>query len=421
MKRTFIIIVSIIILALGVWYFFFRDSSTTLVEIIRTGLPFGSNEDINIPAIDTKQGTADEKQFDEIISAETKLFRISNTPVAGFVAFNTPQTNSKQGSTNTVVRYIDRATGHIFDAIIPSATTTGVIQKTRITNNTLPKIYEAHFRSDGGMVLLRALRGDSDTIDNLTLALTAPKATSASTSSPQVTNEFYSISATNMRGSIDSVAPGAGNTLYYTLTDTGAVVSSTFVGTELKTLFTSAFTNWRLARLGAGIMLYTKASASTPGYAYSVSGGTLTKLLGPLNGLTAIGNSNGKKILYSYTENNTTKLFSKDLARGDSLEILPATISEKCAWSAREANSFFCGTPISSMISTEPDEWYQGKTHFSDYIWKFDTNSEIAQLILNPKTNFDLEFDIYEPKLSPNEDYMIFINKRDLTLWGVRL
>src|SRR5690606_28868896 len=67
-----------------------------------------------------------------------KIFKLSDAPVAGAVAF------TRDG--RTAVRYTDRATGHIIESILPGeeAGEESVI-KTKITNSTIPKIYEAIF------------------------------------------------------------------------------------------------------------------------------------------------------------------------------------------------------------------------------------------------------------------------------------
>ena len=411
MRKVLIILIIVLVLVLvgiGGWYLLSRNSGSPIAESIRDILPFGSGEDINIPALNTPEEQEEAvAALEEQNLATAKLFRIVDTPIAGFVSFN------RGGS--VVVRYVDRATGHISEVILPNATSSNSLTRTKILNQTLPKLYEAYFISDGSFVFLLSLKDDSDVVDNRSLVLTAPRSTS--------TDGLYSASLTNLRGDIDSVLVGSGNSLSYVLRDAGTIVSSTFTGTGLKTLFTSAFNNWRISRLGNNLLLSAKAHAGTPGYTYSLpsGGGSLTKLLGPLNGLVAVGNSSGNSVLYSYVEGGETKLFTKNIQANTTSEILPATLAEKCVWSTKESSVFFCGTPLNGLSGKEPNEWYLGKSHFSDYLWRFDTDTEIAQLIAEPKTDFNVDLDISEPKLSPDEDYLIFINKRDLTLWAIRL
>lgn len=404
MKKILIIITALLVIILGAWIFF-RDSETPIVETIIDGLPFGSGEDINIPGGVGGDMVGQTTPFDENISAEDKLFRISNTPVAGFVPFARGE--------DTIVRYMDRATGHIFDVTLPQGNSP--LEKDRVTNTTLTKIYEAHFRADGSEVLIQSLN-EAEEVTSVSLTLTPPRTTSTST------NALWTITSTNLRGEIDSATPGTSNSIFYVLKDAGAIVSSTWTGGSLRTLFQSEFNQWQLSRAGANLLVQTKASADAPGFAYLLNsnGGTLSKVVGPLNGLTAASNSNASRTLYSYAEGNSTKLFVQR-SGGVTSEILPATIAEKCIWSTEETSVFYCGTPINGINSKEPDGWYQGRTHFSDYIWRFDTDSEIAQLVSDPKADFSIDLDVFKPTLAGEDKYLIFLNKNDLTLWAVKL
>ena len=410
LKKIFIFSSLILILALAIWVMFFRNNNAPLAEVIRNALPFGSGENSGQPTDpSTSLGTSNQGEFDEFGQPTVNLFRLAVEPVAGAVAFN-------KSSSTVAVRYVDRATGHIFEVILPKDTAMGALEKKRVANKTLPKIYEVYFRTDGQAVLLRSLKDDSDTVENLALTLTPPKATS--------TDGLYEISAAVLRGDIESVAVGAGNTLYYSLKDSGSIVSSAFNNIALKTLFSSVFTDWRLSAAGSSLIIYTKAGSAAPGYAYTLNqtNGNLTKLLGPLNGLAVMADSSGTHIAYSYNnQNGGAGMEAKNLQTGAVIDIPLATIAEKCVWSGKNRGVIYCGSPVSEIGGNEPDNWYRGVTHFSDRIWRFDTNTEIAQILSEPKASLNMDIDASDLKLSPNEDYLIFTNKRDLSLWALKL
>ncbi|KKQ83511.1 MAG: hypothetical protein UT07_C0003G0011 [Parcubacteria group bacterium GW2011_GWB1_38_8] len=403
-----IIIISITLIAFLWWYLLLREKNIPTTEIIRDILPFGTGEDINIgtlPLGDIGSGSIETTSFDQFGIPIVNLFRISNTPVAGTLVLNR--------NNQTVVRYVDRGTGHIYDVALPSSASSTPLDKIKVTNNTLPKIYEAYFRPDGNAVLLRSLKGDSDVVENLSLTLTQPKSTST----------LYTVSSTALRGDINSVTVGSGNTLFYSLRDTSSIVSSAFNGTGSRTLLNSPFNDWQLAIAGNNLFIHTKASSQASGYAYTLntSGGTLKKILGPLNGLTIKPNASGSKVLYSYMNGNEIKLVAKNLSSQTLSEISPATLSEKCIWSIKNVDVFFCGVPYNKISNAEPENWYMGATHFSDNIWLFNTKTETKQVLVEPKTSLGIDIDVMEPKLSSDENYLIFINKNDLTLWAFRL
>ncbi|MFH1472850.1 MAG: hypothetical protein ABIF06_00325 [bacterium] len=408
MKKTLSIILIVLIvgvlLLLG-WFWLFPGSSAPTKEKISNLLPFGSGEDINITTNNGQQTINDEEgSLPTATKPTTNLFRITDSPVAGAIILNK--------STSTVVRYVDRATGHITDVDLLT------FEKVKISNKTLPKIYEAYFQSDGNTVLFRSLR-EGDVVENLSLKLTPPK-TSTSTSTPPTT--IYSVSATVLRGNLGDIVVGAGNSLFYSLTDSNSIVSSTFEGTNIKTLFSSAFTDWRLTVAGKSLVIYTKASSNVPGYAYilNASGGSLNKIVGPLNGLTVNPNPTGTRIAFSFVEDTSTKLYTEKLSDNTSYPLI-STLAEKCIWSDKYESELLCGVPTTAVGRGEPDGWYSGLTHFSDRIWMFDVNTEVAEILVDPKKTYDLNLDVSNLILSPNEDYLVFTDRNTLSLWALKL
>src|SRR3989344_7479856 len=173
------VIIAIVVLLIGFtsflgWKFYFGDPEITMVESVKELLPFGSGD--NLPGAVTKGENEEpgkitwEDTPKEFTSTESSLVKISDLPVAGFTVI------TKNGT--AVVRYADRATGHIYDTSLPNATSSN-FEKVKITNNTLPKIHEAHFRPDGTSVVYRSLEDNTDVIRNLSLVLTPPQATSS--------------------------------------------------------------------------------------------------------------------------------------------------------------------------------------------------------------------------------------------------
>lgn len=390
MRKILFTFTIIILIGLGVW-FWAQDKDVPIVETIVDVLPFGSGEDVR-PTTDDQRPTTDTGKNEDISqlgSSTSKLMLIADAPVAGFVAYG--------NGASTTVRYVDRATGHIYDFNLTT------IERAKVTNETRPKIYEAHFRPDGNAVLLRYLKNNSDTIENLSLTLTPPKATST----------LYGVSSVLLRGNISGVN-ASGNNLAYILKDSSSIVTSLFNGSGLKTLINSAFSDWQL-KGDKKLVAYTKPASSAEGYAYLVSN-SLNKVLGPLNGLVANINPSGDHILYSYIENGEMKLAATDLNHNLTLEVLPTTLADKCVWSDKVYGVAFCGVPVGGVGDAEPDSWFRGVTHFSDNIWRFGTDTDIAEVLLESE-----EFDVYKPSLSPDEKYFVFINKNDLSLWAFKL
>jgi hypothetical protein len=416
-KKLFIpvVILGVILLVLAGLFIYSRTSTSSTAVALKDFLPFGSGDSYSSsprPRDDINPGDESYNnlgQDSEFLRAEASagLFQLTTEPVAGFVSF------TQNGS--TTIRYTDRATGHIYD-VDPSNK-----RITKITNTTLPKIYEAHFRADGAKVIYRTLKGETDLVENLSLTLSAPTATSTVSTSPSE-DVFYTFTTTLLRGNIEDLVVGVGDSLYFVLKDAPSIVKSTFAGDNQTTLLSSAFTNWRLSPYGNNLLIWTKASANVSGYAYTLntSNGFLEKIIGPLNGLTISSNEVGSKFLYSFNNNGLTELFVKSSNEATSYQLIPTTLSEKCAWK-KNGVSIICGTPTSGIVRNEPDDWYRGITNYSDDIWLYNTDTTERFLTVEPKKVLNVDLDVYMPQISPLEDYFIFINRNDLSLWALNI
>ena len=385
-------------LLIGVWLLFFYNPNGIISEDIRDILPFGQGgNDISAPA--------DSDEPEEIQPTESdndlpSFFRLSDVPVSGAIGF--------LKNNSTIIRYADRATGHIYD-INPRT-----LEKTKISNNTLPKIYEALFKKDGSGVVYRSLKNDSDEIITTSIDLIPPKGTS--------TDALYSIKSYILRGDIRDITIGNEGKLLYNLKDTKSVVVSDFSGANAQTLLTMNFYDWDFNWTSKNATMLTKPSSYADGYLYNLntSTGNLTKITGPIPGLTALLNPDATRLIYTSSVNGVATYATK-LSSGDFLEIVPATLADKCVWSKKNVSVFYCGAPNMGWGRGEPDQWYRGITHYNNTIWKFDMDTAVSTMMLNPSNDFKVDIDVINPFLTPDEDYLIFTNKDDLSLWALKL
>src|SRR3989344_140818 len=126
-----IIVLSIAVIALAGWYFLLRNSNVPVVETVLGILPFGEGGgDTTRPTTDPSTSLGASNQGDQsttgtndkFANPTANLFRISTEPVAGVVVFNI----NNKGTSTVVARYVDRATGHIYDADLAT------LEKTRV-------------------------------------------------------------------------------------------------------------------------------------------------------------------------------------------------------------------------------------------------------------------------------------------------
>ncbi len=370
-----IIIGLIIILGALAWFFFSNNSSTAPENnTVATGLPFGQGGE-SVSFTDTTNTPREKSGLDPQGRPISKLFKVSNEPVAGFMAFNKNKV--------LTVRVVDRATGHIYD-VDPTT-----LEKTQITNNTYPKIQEAYFKNDGSALLLRDIKTDSDSQENFALALTAPKSTT--------TDSLHMITLTNLNSNITSVSVGPNNSLVYALKEGGSIVTSLFDGSKGVNLFPSNFSDWVVSWPSANtINITTKATSGVTGYSYNLNTASagLTKVLGPLEALTALESTDAKNIVYSYSEKGRTYFAYKNISTKTGGELLPTTFADKCAWSKKSSEIIYCGTPSTSIGQAEPENWYSGVAHYSDQIWRFNLQTNTSEVLVEPKKTFGVDLDL---------------------------
>ncbi|MHB1330682.1 MAG: hypothetical protein ACYCY6_01810 [Minisyncoccota bacterium] len=414
-KTTIFIIILTIILGTGILYVLLGGKGLSDSPLI-PGNPFGSPPDDVTP--DGSDGgtstTTTSGGIDVPVDSEGKplarLFKLSDAPVAGALSF------LKNGS--TTVRYVDRATGHVYEVNLTN------LERVKILNTTRPHVYEVIFKQDGSGFVERTVAPGSDTVINTSISLIAPTSTSTSQASSSSAISMHTAEATLLRGELEDITLLHNNNLIYALKDTGSVMTSSFSGENPRTLFTLPFTKWNIRPISnTSAILSTKPSSEAEGYAYTlnITSGSLTKMLGPLTALSVLPSSDGRRIAYSYTKNGANVLSVDNTLNGTSLEILPATLSEKCVWSKQSTNILICAAGENGLEDDAPDAWYQGLTHYSDKIWRFNTDTETAEILLSPKANFDIDIDVINLILSPNEDYLFFTNKTDLSLWALKL
>lgn len=407
MSRTTFIILTVLVLILGsAGLYFVIGGKAPSVQDVVDSLPFGSAPEEN-PST-TATGATDTNEPQTTTAGETAttgslshFFKISDAPIAGAVAV------TKNGA--TFVRYVDRATGHIFDV---NPTT---LEKIQILNTTMPQIYEALWKQDGSGFIARSVDEGSDAITNTSISLAAPKSTSTTS---------YTAQATLLRGAIDDIAI-SGTSLVYSLSDSGVVATAGFSGEKPRTIFQSDFTDWRIVPTsGAGnVLVFTKASSEAQGYAYttSISAGSLTKVLGPITALTGLLSNDAKRVLYSGIDGTSNVFASLSISGKATTNLFPVTLSEKCVWGTQSAASVFCGVPKGGFGGTTIDQWYKGLTHFDDQIWKYDTISGTAQILFDPESTLGMEIDAEKLVVSPKEDYLFVTDKTTLSLWALKL
>ncbi|MBI2049006.1 MAG: hypothetical protein HYT29_01025 [Parcubacteria group bacterium] len=415
-RKTFFILFSVLLLLVAGFFFaaflLSRKEGRPLGEVLIDVAPFGEVlQDISFggrtptgdgeePVVPDGAGVSPEKL--------PNLYKISAEPVSGATAF------LRDGT--AYIRYALLDTGHIYEY---GATTT---ERQRVTNTTAPGIKEVFWGRNGGVAIVRYLDEGNIIKTFLGRVLLAGANTKLGESSGVLYGEF-------LADTISGLAVSPEKDRFFYLSQAGESVAG-FVssfgegGGGAKRIFGFSFTEWLVSWPQKDtLVLTTKPSAHTDGFAYTmnVSTGALTKLLGGVRGLTTHPSPDLAAVLYSRGLRNRIDSFLLDTKTASVAAFPVSTLSEKCAWGIKEPSVVYCGVPDFLPQGYFPDDWYQGGVSFSDALWRVQTETGIAEKISLPERDVGESVDVIEPVLSPNDDFLFFINKKDSSLWSLKL
>jgi hypothetical protein len=421
-KKIVTLIIAIVILAIGAFYYWFfirnaspaisTDNGTTSSngfspfssgQPVKTGGNTNTNSQVTSVAT-TSQGTV----------SLPVLRKLSATPVGGFTASST-------GST-TLVRWIDRGTGKVYQANSNDLTIA------KLSNTTVPMVYESYWNKKASAFIFRSLQDDSDTITTFYTELRVIQVAS-STASSSVTASSIPF---ELRGSplpsdtaLLAVAPKGDRVFTFTNDNgTGSGYVSDFNGSKKTLVFTTPITQinteWPEDNT---ITLTTKGSSFGVGFLYFVNpkDGIFNKIIGGVRGLSTLVSHDAKKVLYSTSSGTSFSSAVFDIKTQKSQDLAFNTLPEKCVWSSLKKDVIFCSVPSQITPASYPEDWYQGKVSFSDKIWQVNVTTGEAHLMAELLNTSGEIIDAENLTLDPKENYLYFMNKRDLSLWSLSL
>jgi len=410
-KKAFIIFIVLLLVIMGAvgWYFFKQSEATpnTVGETTEESsdlFPFGKKPTetttgslVTEPVNEVSTSTIDlGSEFADVLP---RLRQISMAPTAGAVAWNI-------GST-TIFRYIDRATGHIYE------TTSESLDVKKISNTTIPKIYEALWTNDGSKLLIRYIKDNSTVIRTFYAKI-------ATTTKPE-----QAIEGIFLADGIKEISI-SGNKIFYMSENTSGSngVLANIDGSNKNSVFSSSFSDWRSSLSSqTTAVLFSKPSNLSLGSAYylNTTNSSYFKIPLDLNGTVAKGNSDNSRILVSAIQNNGLVTMVFDVKKSTLENLGVQTIADKCVWSLKDKNIVFCAVPQFLPNGSYPDDWYKGKISFNDNLWRIDVVSGETENIFDPELETGISMDMVKLSLNKEETVLLFTNKKDMTVWSYRL
>src|SRR3989338_1082068 len=401
-KKILIILITILILAIigiGGFYFFYPKDQVSQDDFSgsKTGFIFGIF------------GCGDENTGYEIGSSTPitigderplmKLRKISDTPTAGFVVF---ENKDKE----TMIRYTEKATGHVFEANTKNSTTE------RVSNTTIPRIQDAIWVNKDSSVL-RYL-DDDGTIRSFYAKVVENKSESETDAEGKIEGVF-------LRDSIADLIPyGSDKILSFMVGENSSnLVVSDLNGGNGFEIFNSSFKDWLVQKPKQGIVaLNTKPASVSNGYLYflNTNNGSLDKILGGFAGMTSLVSPDAEKVIYAENISNSVYFIDENKTE----ELVISTLPEKCVWN-NDSTIIYCGVPKTFSKSEYPDSWYQGIISFSDNIFEVNVVEGYEIALISPEKFSGEPVDVIKPALDLKNEFLFFVNKKDLSLWSLDL
>lgn len=409
-RNAIIIIAAILLIIIGALFFYFRSANTgsgTKPSTTSSANPFGAaptdktssgtNGNGSTSGSGTNQsGTAANKN-------NAKLVQLYADPISGSIFVST--------TSQDLLEFVDRGNGNVYKYLPQSQS----VQPIRLTDTTIPKIEEAVWSATGNALVYRYLDNDSDTIDSFSGAITSASTTGDLS---EINGGFLSQDLAEL------VADPAGDKLFGLLEKSDGSGSdgilSNFDGSGAKEIFTSPASFWNISWPASSIIAFnTKPTYKDYGYLYFFNPQTdsFQRILGDIAGLSTLTNSDGSFVAYSQSTESSFDLGIYNVKNKSDIGVNIATLADKCVWSIENKDVLYCAVPQSIPTDNYPDAWYQGIESFSDNIWMIHADTGVTTEIYQVGVNETASIDAEDLAISPDDKYLAFENKDDLSLW----
>ncbi|MEI6420081.1 MAG: hypothetical protein WCO30_00465 [bacterium] len=406
-NKVLIVIAIIILILLGILaYQVFTPPTATPISTspgnnFPVARPTSGGVADNVPVTTATTSRPSDTEQELVAPEKRSLFKISKDPTSGYtVAGN---------SSTTVVRFTDKMSGHSYETALDK------VSLNKITITTVPKIYESIWSNNGGYVALRYLNGDTDLIRTFWGKVVNSGTT---TINKNLSGSFLPNDITQF-----ATSPAGDKLFFLTNTTDGSLGFTAKNDLTARTqVFNSPAREWLVSWPNDNTLIFnTKPSYAIPGYVFSLNLKTkaFSKLFGEIDGLTTLYNKDTTKLIYSESIDNSLRTIAS--TKNGKIVLSLKTLPEKCVWSKINDDLVYCAVPQQLPAGDYPDFWYQGQLSFNDDIWSINVSTGETKIISSLFYIGQPNMDAINLQVDKDENYLTFINKKDMQLWGLKL
>lgn len=412
-NKTILIVLLTIIIVGAIFYMFI------LSPLQQDGEGRGTRDDINLPQFDDTgvlPNTTDSSDIDTTSSSPS--FPVGIDPYRQLISSNSSY-SIYASSTSFIARTLQRDSGHVFDIHLTNASSS------RISNTTIPRIQNSLISPTGSHIVIQYFNADRASIRTFLgeiIENTQNADEEDEEQSPyRITGSFFPSNITEF-----DFSP-TGERLFYIQETEGGIegIMSNLDENAQQVIFESKAKEWSVDWVTDSlILLTTSSSGEVEGFSYTLNPatGNVEKIIGDRRGLATLAHPSLDFVLYN-TSRSRGNIDLSVLSRIDDThtQLATKTLSEKCVWSNIDANIIICAVPRNLPNVMYPDAWYRGDISFDDVFWRINVNTGSEQLMAAPEDFDSPPVDAIDLQLTDDDRFLIFRNKKDGSLWSLRL
>jgi hypothetical protein len=399
-----IIILALIGLGLLAYFLFFRGTSVSTDPNLPISGDIDNNNGNQGNNNGSTGGTAGDNDNDNGNNTggafKPQLRLVSPTPTSGGITF------SKENMDYT--RFVERAKGNAYETEAKN------IRPQRLTNNTIPQIYNAYWTKNGNQLVGQYLR-DQEKVQTF-LGNVKDKVGGDGELQTQFLN-----------GTVGDVvfSPNNSQVAYINQTEIGSSVITSNLSLQQKLeIFSSPLNDWLIDWPEQNnLIISSKPAKDIDGLSQTINlkTGEEKLILSDKKGLTTLYSSDLKRVIYSESNKNSFDAYVLSIETNQSLPFRFNTLPEKCVWSQVEKTTLFCAVPETISASDYPEDWYLGTKSFKDEMWKTNVETGETVYLSNLSNDAGEDVDSYKMSLSSNEKFLTFLNKNNLKLYTLQI